>query len=308
MTQGIVQRAVATTLAIIVVAATNAFGQGLPEAQKPEDVGLSSARLARLTDRMKTGVKTGELPGAVVIVARRGKVAYFETFGLRNPETKAPMTRDAIFRIASMTKPFTSLAIMMLAEEGALSIAEPVTKFLPEFKNLKVGVMVSAADGKSEVKTEALRRDMTIQDLLRHTSGLTYGAEGNNPLKQAYVDAKVEDRDQTLAEMVTKLSKLALIHQPGTTWEYGMSADVLGRIVEIVSGVPFDKFIQERITRPLKLVDTGFSAPEGAADRGARPGQPCSRPRRLPGRSDVRAPEDTARSVRLQAHDWLGRL
>jgi CubicO group peptidase (beta-lactamase class C family) len=146
-----------------------------------------------------------------------------------------------------------------------------VTKFLPEFKNLKVGILVSGADGKSEVKTEALQREMTIQDLLRHTSGLTYGAEGNNPLKQAYVDANVEDRDQTLAEMVTKLSKLPLIHQPGTTWEYGMSADVLGRIVEVLSGVPLDKFIEERITKPLKLVDTGFSAPEGAADRGARP-------------------------------------
>src|SRR5215467_4301047 len=165
------------------------------------------------------------------------------------------MTRDAIFRIASMTKPFTSLAIMILAEEGKLSIADPATKYLPEFKNLKVGIVVPTADGKREVRTEALRREMTIQDLLRHTSGLS-NPSVNNPIKQAYIDANVSDPNQTLAEQVTKLAKIPLLFQPGTTWEYSVSTDVLVRIVEVASGLPFDKFVEERITKPLKLVDT----------------------------------------------------
>ena len=245
--------------------------QGLQQAPKPEEVGLSAQRLDRIGKRIRQGVEKGELPGAVVLIARHGQVGYFEAFGLRDPESKAPMTKDAIFRIASMTKPFTSLAIMMLAEEGLLSIADPAEKYLPEFKDLKVGTLRAGADGKQEIVLEPQRRRMTLHDLLRHTSGLTYGAAGSNPLKQAYVDAKVTDREQTNAELVTKLSKLALVHQPGTTWEYSMSTDVLGRVVEVVSGMPLDRFIEERITKPLKLADTGFSVPADKAARGARP-------------------------------------
>jgi CubicO group peptidase (beta-lactamase class C family) len=206
-----------------------------------------------------------------VLVARRGKVAYQESFGLRDPDTRAPMRADTVFRIASMTKPFTSLAIMMLAEEGRLSIAEEAAKYLPSFKDLKVGVARRSADGRSEVVLESPRKPMTIQDLLRHTSGLTYGAAGQNPLKQAYVDAKVGSPDDTNEQLVAKLSKLALTYQPGTTWEYSVSTDVLGRIVEVVSGLPLDRFIAERIAGPLKLTDTGFHAPPSKAERGARP-------------------------------------
>ena len=194
-----------------------------------------------------------------------------ESFGLRDPDANAPMKSDAIFRIASMTKPFTSLAIMMLAEEGKLSIVEPASKYLPEFKDLKVGVVKPGADGKSEVQLEPLRSPMTLQDLLRHTSGLTYGLAGSNPLKQGYVDAKVSDPNDTNAELVTKLSKLPLLYQPGTTWEYSVSTDVLGRIVEVVSGLPLDQFVAERIAKPLKLADTGFSVPPSKANRGAKP-------------------------------------
>lgn len=237
----------------------------------PESVGLSSARLGRLTHRLQQGVASGEFPGGVLVIGRHGKVAYQESFGLRDPASQAPMRADAIFRIASMTKPITSLAILMLAEEGRLSIADPAYKFLPEFKNLQVGVLKPSADGKPTVALEAPKQAMTIQDLLRHTSGLTYGAAGANPLKQAYVDAKVGDFGDTNATLVTKLSKLALVFQPGTTWEYGVSTDVLGRIVEVVSGQPLDRFVDERITGPLKMRDTGFSAPTSAADRGARP-------------------------------------
>jgi len=247
-----------------------AQAQGLPVAARSEDVGLSSARLERLTARMKLGVERGELPGAVVVIGRRGKVAYQQAFGVRDPDSKAPMTPDAIFRIASMSKPFTSLAIMMLAEEGRLSIADRVSKYLPEFKDLKVGVARTGADGKPAIGLEPARRDMTIQDLLRHTSGLTYGMPGPDPLKQAYVDAKVGDSGDTNAVLVGKLAKLALVHQPGTTWEYSVSTDVLGRIVEVVSGLTLDRFVAERVAGPLKLADTGFAAPAQAA-RGARP-------------------------------------
>ncbi len=255
----------------LALASQPVLGEVLGRAPKPENVGFSSERLNRLTDRMKLGVSKGEIPGAVVLVARNGKIAYFQSFGMRDPESKAPMKSDAIFRIASMTKPFTSLAVMMLAEEGRLSIVDPASKYLPEFKDLKVGVVSPGADGKSDVQLEPLRRPITLQDLLRHTSGLTYGLAGKNPLKQAYVDAKVSDPDDTNAELVAKLSRLPLLYQPGTTWEYSVSTDVLGRIVEVVSGLPLDRFIGERIVGPLKLADTGFSVPPSKANRGARP-------------------------------------
>jgi CubicO group peptidase (beta-lactamase class C family) len=249
----------AIALAILLCSCASAPGGG-ERAQSPEQVGLSSERLARLTARMNEGVAKGELPGAVLAIGRQGRIAYLQSFGLRDPEKGAPMRDDAIFRIASMTKPFTSLAIMMLAEQGRLSIADPVEKYLPEFKDLKVGL-----------NRETPRQAMTVQDLLRHTSGLTYGAAGKNPLKQAYVDAKVGDPGDTNATLVTKLSKLALVFHPGSTWEYSVSTDVLGRIVEVVSGMPLDRFVAERIAGPLKLVDTGFTTPAAHADRGARP-------------------------------------
>lgn len=261
----------ALATAFILTGTLPAHAQELPRAAKPEEVGLSAVRLNRLTERVKQGVEKGELPGAVVLVARKGKVAYQESFGLRDPETKAPMRADAIFRIASMTKPFTSLAIMMLAEEGKLSIAEPAAKYLPQFKDLKVGVVRRDGDGRAEVVLETPRRAMTIQDLLRHTSGLTYGSAGPNPLKQAYVDAKVGSPGDTNEQLIGKLAKLALVNHPGTTWEYSVSTDVLGRIVEVVSGQSLDRFIAERIAGPLKLTDTGFSAPAAKAERGARP-------------------------------------
>ncbi len=262
-------RAGATAFALAACTALSA--QELPRAAKPEDVGLSAARLQRLTERMKQGVEKGEIPGAVVLVARRGKIAYQESFGLRDPDTRAPMRADSIFRIASMTKPFTSLAIMMLAEEGKLSIADEAAKYLPGFKDLKVGVVRRLPDGRSEVVLESPRKAMTIQDLLRHTSGLTYGSAGQNPLKQAYVDAKVGSPDDTNEQMVAKLAKLPLTYQPGTTWEYSVSTDVLGRIVEVISGLTLDRYIAERIAGPLKLPDTGFHAAPAKAERGARP-------------------------------------
>ena len=265
---------IAATLLLSACASTPtapALPVGGVRAATPSEVGLSPARLARLTERMKQGVAAGEIPGAVVMIGRNGKIAYQESFGVRDPQTGTPMPMDAIFRIASMSKPITSTAIMILAEEGRLSIVDPVSKYLPEFKDLKVGVVKTGADGKPAMTLEPMANPMTVQDLLRHTSGLTYGVAGNNPIKQAYVDAKVGDNADTNATLVTKLSKLPLVFQPGTTWEYSFSTDVLGRIVEVVSGQPLDKFVAERITGPLKMVDTGYSAPASASGRATRP-------------------------------------
>ncbi len=262
---------VVSTAALALALALPAWAQGIPKAQSPEEVGFSSIRLTRLSDRLNEGVKSGEIPGAVVLVARNGKLVMFNAFGYRDRETKAPMTTDAIFRIASMSKPITSLGALVLMEEGKLSLADPVAKYIPAFGETKVSVEKKNADGTVELGLEPQIRPMTILDLLRQTSGLTYGALGGGPVKRSYMDMKVMVPDQTNAEMVAKLAKLALLYQPGTHWEYGMSTDVLGRVIEVASGMPLDKFIEERIAKPLRLGDTGFDVPADKKERGARP-------------------------------------
>ena len=229
----------------------------MPRADKPEDVGLSSARLQRVHDALKTDIDKGVVPGAVALIARRGKIVSLEALGYRDREANAAMKADTIFRIASMTKPFTSVATMMLAEEGKLLIADPVVRYIPEFAELTVAVDSDNASAKKLAK-EPLRREMTVQDLLRHTSGLSYAHLTGPLLKQAYVDANVMDEKQTNAEMVARLAKVPLAYQPASTWQYGMSTDVLGRVVEAASGMNLDRFILERICKPLGLADTSF--------------------------------------------------
>jgi CubicO group peptidase (beta-lactamase class C family) len=233
--------------------------QGLPTAKRPEDGGFSSERLNRITKFFQADIDKGAIPGAVVLVARNGKVLYFQALGFQDREKQTAMKPGAIFRIASMTKPIASVAIMMLAEEGKIDLLAPVSQYLPEFKDVKVGVeKVDPSTGKPVLSLENPRHPMTVQDLLRHTSGLVYGPFGNTLVHQAYRNANLFDPGQTLAEFVTKLSKLPLAHQPGTAHEYGMSIDVLGRIVEVVSGIPFDRFVEGRITKPLDMQDTAF--------------------------------------------------
>ena len=264
-----VRLAAAAALALSV--ALPAAAQGIPKAQSPEEVGFVASRLKRLSDRLDEGVKNNELPGAVVLIARNGKLVMFDSFGFRDKETKAPMTNDTIFRIASMTKPIVTVAAMILVEEGKLSVADPVSRYIPAFANTKVAVAKNNVDGTVEISQEPQIRQMTVQDLMRHTSGLTYAEVGANPVKQSYIDMKVADRNQTLAEMADKLAKLSLLYQPGTTWEYSMSTDLLGRVVEVASGMPLDKFIEERITKPLKMGDTAFEVGADKKARGARP-------------------------------------
>jgi CubicO group peptidase (beta-lactamase class C family) len=240
----------------------------MPRAGKPEDVGLSSARLQRVCDTLTADIDKGLVPGAVVLIARRGKIVCLDALGYRDREAGAAMKVDTIFRIASMTKPFTSVATMMLAEEGKLLIADPVARYIPEFADLKVAVDSDNASAKKLTK-EPLQRDMTVQDLLRHTSGLSYAHLAGPLLKQVYTDANVMDEKQTNAEMVAKLAKVPLAYQPGSTWQYGMSTDVLGRVVEIASGMTLDRFIIERICKPLGLDDTSFGPADVA--RAAHP-------------------------------------
>lgn len=246
---------------------------GLPWATSPETVGLGSERLQRLSARLQLGVDHGEIPGAVALVARRGQLAYLESFGRLNPAEGTAMRPDAIFRIASMTKPITSLAIMMLMEQGRLALLDPVAKYLPELAQLKVGRVLPATEGAPpQVELEPLARPITLHDLLRHTAGITYGVPGSaNPLKQAYIAAKLGHKNDSNTAFITKLSQLALLDQPGTTWEYGMGTDVLGRVVEVVSGQTLAEFVHQHITAPLQLHDTAFHAPESAAARAAWP-------------------------------------
>ncbi len=262
---------VVTAAAVAASVVLPAAAQGVPKAQSPEEVGFVATRLKRLSDRIEEGVRNNELPGAVVLIARNGKLVMFDSFGFRDKEAKVPMTNDTIFRIASMTKPIVSVATMMLMEEGKLTLADPVSRYIPAFADTKVAVEKKNGDGTVEHILEPQARAMTVQDLLRHTSGLTYGAPGANQLKQAYIDMKANDRGQTNAEMADKLAKLALVYQPGTTWEYSMSTDVLGRVVEVASGMQLDKFIEERITKPLKMGDTGFEVSADKKARGAKP-------------------------------------
>ena len=234
----------------------------LPRAEKPEEVGLSSQRLWRLTDALQRDVDKGAVPGAVLLIARHGKIACHEAIGLRDREAGAAMTADTLFRIYSMTKPFTSVAAMMLSEEGALSLADPVATYLPEFAQLKVAVDSDSTTATS-LATEPLRRPMTVQDLLRHTSGLTYPQLAGPMLKPPYEAANIGD-NLTNAEMVTRLAQVPLAYQPGSTWQYGYSTDVLGRVVEVASGMPLDAFIETRIAAPLGLQNTGFGPVDAA--------------------------------------------
>ena len=230
---------------------------------KPEKVGLSSARLERINSLMQDYVDEGKLAGVVTMVARRGKVAHFERFGVMDIETRKPMQLDTIFRIYSMSKPITSVAVMILYEEGRFLLNDPVSKYIPEFKDLRV-FLKKREEGLELVDLE---RGITIRDLLCHTAGLGYGWNDDPPLDEIYREADLFNREGTIKDMVEKLTKLPLLHQPGTKWHYSVSIDVLGYFVEVISGIPFDEFLEERIFKPLGMKDTAFYVPEESWDR-----------------------------------------
>jgi CubicO group peptidase (beta-lactamase class C family) len=237
----------------------------LPTA-KPETIGLSGARLQRMSDAFKREVDKGTLPGATVMVARRGQIGWFDAIGRQGPAASAPMAHDSIFRIFSMTKPIVSVGIMMLAEDGHFILNDPVAKFIPEFADQKVGV-----ENNGKLDLVPVKRQMTIQDLLRHTSGLTYDHTGNGPVQQIYQQSRLRSRKITNAEHATLIAGMPLVCQPGAEWNYSRSTDVLGRIIEVVSGQSLGAFLTERILAPLQMTETAFHTAEANAGRLAEP-------------------------------------
>jgi CubicO group peptidase (beta-lactamase class C family) len=223
----------------------------------PEEIGLSSVRLARVGAVMRGEIERGRVPGAVALVARRGRLGLFDSFGQRDAASGAPMAKDTIFRIYSMTKPITSVAAMMLWEEGRFLLGDPIAKYLPDLAGLEVAVTRGG-----EIERVPVERAITIQDLLRHTSGLTYEFRGSGPVHKMYQSARLYSRAQTNAEQVAALGKIPLLHQPGTRWEYGRSTDVVGRLVEVLSGQPLSVFFEQHILAPLGMVDTAFHVPQ----------------------------------------------
>jgi CubicO group peptidase (beta-lactamase class C family) len=237
----------------------------------PEAGGMSAARLARLTTAFRREIEDRKVPGTVMLIARKGKLVYASALGVRDPSTADPMRMDTIFRIYSMTKPMVSVAAMILVEDGALQLTDPVARWLPAFKDVKVST--SSGD-------VAAQRPMTVQDLLRHTAGLPYGELTQNAaVKDALTQAglfkpgviEFDIRDMTGGQQVERLARIPLIHQPGTTWEYSLATDVLGRVVEAASGKRLGDFMSERLFKPLKMSETGFWVPEAKLARLAQP-------------------------------------
>ena len=247
-------------LSLLLLVCAHPLGAKELRTVSPESVGLSSERLAHIGAVMKAHIDAGRFPGAVALIARQGELAYLEHWGTTTPES--------IFRIYSMTKPVTTVAVMMLHEEGRFLLPDPIAKFLPELAEPEVLVEVDmgSLDEKRSI-VEPAKREITIRDLLRHTSGYTYGYFGNTKVDQLYVQANLFDFDTPLPEFVRNLGNLPLKFQPGTVWNYSVSTDVLGRLVEVVSGTPLDRFFDERIFEPLQMVDTAFVVPEDDRER-----------------------------------------
>ena len=269
-------RAALVWLALVVsFAALAQTAPPLPQAT-PESVGMSSQRLAKINAALKKEVADGSFRGAVVMVARKGKLVYQDSVGMQSAD--APMRQDSVFRIYSMTKPLVSVAAMMLVEDGRIQLTDPVGKFLAGFDKMQVSVASKTAEGTA-YNTVAAERPMTVQDLLRHTSGLAYGEITQNvPVKEGLERAGVyrkdldfEARGVTPSEQVEKLAAVPLAFHPGTTWHYSLSSDVLGRVVEAASGKRLGEFLEERLFRPLKMRDTGFSVPQAKMTRLAEP-------------------------------------
>jgi len=247
---------------LLLLPSLNVCAAEAPPTAKPEAVGLSSARLERLAKAIKQDVDQGRMPGAVVAIARKGKLAYYESFGFVDKAAGTPMPKDAIFALASMTKPMVAVATLMLAEQGDLLLNDPVGNYLPELKDMKVATPRGI---------EPAHRQPTLQDMLRHTAGVSYGNRGDTPLHKLYERELKSAADQSGAEFLQALGKLPLHYQPGTEWEYSHGLDVAGLAVEAVTKKRLGEFMQERLFGPLGMVDTGFVVPEPKAARIARP-------------------------------------
>ncbi len=232
----------------------------------PDSLGLCPQRTRRLVDVLQAEVDRQRLPGAVVLIARHGKLALFESLGALDPALGTPMVRDAIFRIYSMTKPIVSVAAMMLMEQGKLLLSDPVSKYLPEYAAQNVATLVDDA-----VRLCAVQQPATIQDLLRHTAGLTYEFMGSSSVQRQYAQSRIGSRSRSNAEFSHVMAGLPLMFEPGSLWEYGRATDVLGRVLEVASGQTLGAYLQAQIFKPLGMIDTGFSVPAQDQHRIAEP-------------------------------------
>jgi CubicO group peptidase (beta-lactamase class C family) len=257
----------ANAILILLCLSAVAFGDGPMTGTDPESLGFSTSRLARIASWYNARVEAGDLPGAVVAIVRNGKLAYLKAIGFQDRHKTIPMNSNAIFWIASMTKPVTSVAAMMVVEEGKLDLDAPVAHYLPALGDMQVASeVVDPVTGETTnfmlAQLVPQKHPMTVRDLLRHTSGLVYPPQYDRTvIHRLYGSKAVFTRDTTLAEFVASLGKLPLAHQPGEVWEYSWGVDVLARVVEVASGQPFDQFLRGRISDPLHMMDTGFYVP-----------------------------------------------
>ena len=272
-------RILATALCLVYSCA--AFAEDpLPRA-KPEEVGFSSERLARIGETLKADIESGRIPGAVIAIARRGKLVTFDAYGWRDKAAAIPMTTDTIFNIASMTKPMTTVGALMLYERGKILINDPLAKYFPKFANMRVAARDAA--GEPTAETAPANRQITIQDLMRHTSGLIYGGRGNTLVHKMYpAGSNDAAREYDGAAFMDKLSSLPLLYQPATVWDYGFGLDVLGLTIEKMTGETLGQYLQANLFAPLGMTDTGFSV---SADKAARYAKP------LPNDPDTQAPQ-----------------
>ena len=264
--RGLMAAALVFLTGAVVAGWPNAASAEPPHSDRPS---FSREKLQRVGDYIRNEIASGKIPGAVVLIQQHGKPVYFESFGVRDVATGLPMTADSIFRLYSMTKPITSVAAMLLVDDGKLSLGDPVSKYIPEFADVKVGI--ERPGETPALALEPLKRPITIKDLLRHTSGLTYGFYGEGAVRKLYAQADLFNGDFDNAEFVRRIAALPLVEQPGTLWDYGHSTDVLGRVVEVVSGRRLFEFEQERLLGPLGMADTAFEVADAARPRLAEP-------------------------------------
>jgi CubicO group peptidase (beta-lactamase class C family) len=244
-------------IAALAVLLSFAVGSGASaESPRNGSFDFSPEKLARVGDYIRNEIASARIPGAILLIEQHGHPVYFESFGVGDVESRRPMTPDTIFRLYSMSKPITSVAAMMLVEDGKLSLSDPVAKYIPAFADVKVGV--EKPGQAPALALEPVNRPISIEDLLRHTSGLTYGFYGDGAVRKLYAQADLFNSDMDNAEFAEQIAKLPLAEQPGTLWDYGHSTDVLGRVIEVASGQSLFQFEKQRLLDPLGMPDTAF--------------------------------------------------